>query len=140
MNKAKQIKTKLAQVQEILTRQPETRDNDRELVATVWRTERPNICSFGSANMLLRAFINKELSNPDDITRARRKVQELHPELRATRHVSNERAAAEADVRENISKGLGGDLFDQLAEDLRPTFGDRESGATLRYRDDGGTD
>lgn len=120
MNKFDKITTKLGAVKDMLERIPEVRDNDRELVATVWRNEQPRLFEYGSAEQLLRAYINKQLSNPDDITRARRKVQELYPHLRAKRRTSNERAVAEADVRENINKVLGGDLFTQLGEALKP--------------------
>lgn len=104
MPKTEQIKTKLAQVLDILTRLPETRDNDRELIAAYWRTERPLLFAFNNADAVLRAIINKELSNPDDITRARRKVQELHPALRGAQWKQHQRRDNEADVRANINK------------------------------------
>lgn len=106
MEKSKQIKTKLAQVVDILTKLPETRDNDRELIATFWRIERPMLFAFNGAEAVLRALVNKELSSPDDITRARRKAQEMQPELRGTRWVQSRRRDNEADVRSNINKAL----------------------------------
>jgi hypothetical protein len=103
MEKSKQIKTKLALVVAILTAQPETRDSDRELVAAVWRAEQPLIINFGSADKLLRAFINGELSNPDDITRTRRLIQAKAPELRGSLWKTKQRYQNEAEVRENIN-------------------------------------
>ena len=82
MNKSKQIKSKLDQVAEILARQPETRDNDRELIVAFWMTEQPLIFKFGTADQFTRAFVNKTISMPDDITRSRRKAQEIYPTLR----------------------------------------------------------
>jgi hypothetical protein len=111
VEKSKQIKTKLALVVAILTAQPETRDSDRELVAAYWRAEQPLIINFGSADKLLRAYINGELSNPDDITRTRRLVQAKAPELRGTLWKTKQRYQQEAEVRENIDKVLGGDLY-----------------------------
>jgi hypothetical protein len=102
--KSKQIKTKLEQVRDILTRLPEARDNDRELVAAYWRIEQPMLFAFRNAEAVLRALVNKEISNPDDITRTRRLVQKQHPELRARKDVERLRYNAEADVRENINK------------------------------------
>jgi hypothetical protein len=101
MEKSKQIKTKLAKVVEILTSMPEARDSDRVLIAWYWRWEQPLVCTMGSAEKLLRALENREISNPDDITRARRKAQELHPELRGSRY--KERGKLQDEVTENIN-------------------------------------
>ena len=101
MEKSKQIKTKMARVKEILTQQPSTRDNDRELIVEYWRTEQPQILKFTSAEVLLLNFINGSLSNPDDITRTRRLVQMHNPSLRGTKQ--QPRQAAEKEVRMNIN-------------------------------------
>lgn len=117
MKKAEQIKTKQEQVFELLTLLPETRSNDRELVVAMWRTEQPNICNYGSADSLLRAYLRKELSNPDDITRTRRKVQELNPHLKADYATEMQRKEAEINVRSEMP---GGDLFATLGETFKP--------------------
>lgn len=103
MTKTTQINTKLAKVKEILTRLPETRDNDRELIAAYWRHE-DQLLGFKSAETLLRDFLNGKLANPDDITRARRKLQAAYPELRGEHWTQQQRAVNEVDVRENINK------------------------------------
>jgi hypothetical protein len=110
MEKSKQIKTKLAKVVEILTSMPEARDSDRVLIAWYWRWEQPLVCTMGSAEKLLRALENREISNPDDITRARRKAQELHPELRSSLWKTKQRYQNEAEVRENIVSLSDADL------------------------------
>jgi hypothetical protein len=104
MSKSNQIKTKWAKVKEILTQLPETRDDDRELVAAFWRIEQPMLFAFRNAEAVLRALINKDISDPDDITRARRKVQQLCPELRGTTWKQRQRYNAEEEVRENINR------------------------------------
>ena len=118
--KTEQILTKQAKVKQILAALPEARDNDRLLIECFWRYERPNLFNFQSGEAVLRAFLKGELSMPDNITRARRKVQEQFPELRGARWKQKQRNVNEAKVRQNINKVLGGDLFEQLAEDLKP--------------------
>jgi hypothetical protein len=100
MRKSEKIKTKQAQVADILRNQPATRDNDRALIAAFWRIEQPLI-TFQTADALLRGLEAGRLSNPDDITRARRKVQAECPELRG--HKKNERYTTADEVRQNIN-------------------------------------
>jgi len=119
MQKSEKIKSKEAMVKNILTMRPETRNNDRELVAAYWRTEQAMLFQFRNAEAVLRALINKDLSNPDDITRARRKVQELNPELRGDNWKTRQRRMAEADVRENINKVLDGEIIDEFDKSLK---------------------
>jgi hypothetical protein len=104
VEKSKQIKTKMQRVIDILTSMPETRDNDRELIAAYWRAEQPLIINFSNAEALLRRFVQGDLSMPDDITRTRRKVQQLYPELRASTWKQRQRYNMEEEMRENINK------------------------------------
>ena len=120
MEKSNQILTKLAKVKQILTVLPDTRDNDRVLIDCFWRWEKPLLFNFQSGDAVLRAFVNGELSMPDDITRARRKVQELYPELRGTKWKQKQRTAAEVDVHDKINKVLGGDIVEQLDNLIPP--------------------
>ena len=55
-----------------------------------------------SAIDFLQIMVNGNLPSPDTITRARRKIQEKHPELRGVNYV--ERQKLEKQVRENINK------------------------------------
>jgi hypothetical protein len=116
MQKSEQILTKQAKVKQILTTLPEARDNDRLLIECFWRWERPNLFNFQSGDAVLRAFVKGELSNPEDITRTRRKVQQDYPELRGSRWKQKQRADNAAEVQQNINKVLGGDLFDEFNE------------------------
>jgi len=99
MNKSKQVKTKLETVKAILTNQPETRDDDRKLIAEYWRSEQELLFRFGTAEQVLRQMVNKHLTLPDDITRARRKVQENTPALKGRTAVQKQRADDEEDMR-----------------------------------------
>ena len=122
MEKSKQITTKEGAVAAILAANPAARDDDRELIAAYWQRQQPNLFRFRSAEAVLRALVNKELATPDDITRARRKVQAQRPELRG-RSWYNRHAEREPEVRQNINKpaeatnigGLtAGELFPRL--------------------------
>lgn len=101
MEKSKQILSKIDQVREILTRLPIARENDRALIVAFWRVEQPMLCNFSNAETLLRALANKELTEPEVITRARRKVQVQQPELRG--HNKPQRYEAAEDVRQHIN-------------------------------------
>lgn len=100
--KSKQIKNMKLQVQDILTRYPEARDSDRELIALYWEIQQPLLFAFRTAEAVIRAFKACELTMPDDITRTRRMVQMQYPDLRSTKQ--KERDAMEADVTANINR------------------------------------
>jgi hypothetical protein len=101
MNKSKKIQSKMNVVREILIRNETARRNDGELIAEFWTKEEYTLCTYGSAEALLRALRLRQLSSPEEITRARRKVQELNPSLKDNQ-AAKERRLAEAQVRENI--------------------------------------
>lgn len=72
-------------VKELLSKHPELRDDDQRLVANYWNIEIRKIYSNlenVNCEMFLRAYSSKWLTNSDIITRARRKAEEKHPELR----------------------------------------------------------
>jgi hypothetical protein len=99
MQRSELIKTKLQRVEDILTRMPETRDNDRELIVAFWRAEQPLVINFSNAETFLRRFVLGDLSNPDDITRSRRIVQQRCPELRGSTWKKRQRYHFEDEVR-----------------------------------------
>jgi hypothetical protein len=105
MEKSTQIKTKEGMVTAILEANPAARDDDRELIASYWRRQQPNLFNFRSGEAVLRALVNRELATPDDITRARRKVQAQRPDLRG-RAWYGRHAEREPEVRQNINKPL----------------------------------
>jgi len=68
-------------VKKILTVNTTARDNDELIHAIIWNKE----CD--SMNVLTRkefinAYFKKRLTDPNSISRVRRKLQELYPELR----------------------------------------------------------
>ena len=73
-------------VKTILEDRPRARDSDKELIWTFWSyTGRLTFTGLSWENF-------EKAATPESITRARRKVQENHPHLRATKVVEEERA------------------------------------------------
>ena len=89
------------QVQILLETYPKLRDNDVRLVASYYYNNISNINQI-SAIDFLQIMVNGNLPSPDTITRARRKIQEKHPELRGVNYV--ERQKLEKQVRQEINK------------------------------------
>lgn len=84
-------------VKSILESVPETRDDDFELIYEVAKEFGWGGCAFGQALTLWR---DRGCPSFESITRARRKVQELHPELRSEERVAEMRAEQEGQYRE----------------------------------------
>lgn len=79
------MQTLFDKVKEILEYIPPTRDNDRYLMIKVWEMDCPEIVrKFNNKPYLdIEKFIYDLPVATSSIKRARRKVQELHPELRS---------------------------------------------------------
>jgi predicted aminopeptidase len=72
-------------VKDLLLRNPVLRDDDNKLIATFWFHELSNQgfeVKDRSAFDMLTMMSKGELTNMQSISRARRKIQELNPELR----------------------------------------------------------
>lgn len=77
-------------VKELLTKYPELRDSDKKLLWNVWgKKGHLSVNDFGNTAITKESFL-KSVS-AESITRARRKVQEQHPELRASKAVEDSR-------------------------------------------------
>lgn len=72
-------------VLDLLKSQPELRSSDRKLLWETWRAQ-----GIAGNEISHIDFLNKAVS-AEGITRARRKAQELHPELQATQEVKKAR-------------------------------------------------
>jgi len=89
------IKEKANKVEDILREYPESRDNDNDLVAKYWNDELREmkfdqgtdfILTHREINLIYKVIESGILSQPDTITRARRKVQEEVPSLRGDKY------------------------------------------------------
>jgi hypothetical protein len=67
-------------VYSVLTEVSETRDDDRLLLAHIWIKEVGN--EKGNLKEFFEQFLSGKLSNPETVTRIRRKLQEQHTSLR----------------------------------------------------------
>jgi hypothetical protein len=88
----------------LLESNPALRDSDSRLLAECWRIEaeqRGHNLEDKTAMTLLSWIYNNKLSKPESITRARRKAQELYPQLRGK--VYQERHLKEINVIEDIN-------------------------------------
>lgn len=63
-------------VYSVLTDTPSSRDDDRILLTEIWTKE------LDKSKEFLAEFLSGALSNPETITRIRRKLQEQHTQLR----------------------------------------------------------
>jgi len=93
------IKEKFKTVKTILEGFPNSRDSDRKLIANFWLREMQGTegTTDSTFNFLLN-FAQGNYSLPESITRARRLVQEMHPELRGNRYEGRKRLEVETKV------------------------------------------
>ena len=105
------IKEKIKKVEKILREIATTRDNDQELIAKYWHDElremkfdqeRDFILTHREINLFYKVIESGILSQPDTITRARRKVQEEVPSLRGDKY--HKRHSATEIVKEEIKE------------------------------------
>ena len=104
------IKNKEFIVKDILTKYPKARDNDSLLLAHVWVYQCGGKIYAEDMSMwdFIVDFVNKNLAETSGITRCRRKLQELHPELRG--ELYEQRHKMKESVKEEI-KNFTGKLF-----------------------------
>lgn len=96
LNKTKKI------VEQLLWKRPESRDNDLLLIALVWFNETPD---YFRSNPAAKEFLTRlalgKYTNTENITRARRKLQEKNPGLRGSKYA--ERMARMANIKKDIN-------------------------------------
>lgn len=84
-------------VKSILENDPNTRGDDLELIWCVAREYDLTRCTFTNTIVEWR---KRKLPSFESLTRARRKVQEMYPELRSEERVAEMRAEREREYRE----------------------------------------
>jgi hypothetical protein len=87
-------------VKKILIEKPATRDCDRLLTATIWFNEAKDKTAVWHLYAFFRNYVDGKLTLADSITRARRKLQEDHIELRGNNWYKRKLKAE--DVRQEI--------------------------------------
>ncbi len=91
------MKKTIERVKELLIEMPHLRDDDKRLTVKIWLKEMTNR---DSINLFLLDYIDNTLTSESTIRRARRKVQELHPELRGKKW--HERHAQQEQVKKEL--------------------------------------
>ena len=100
------MKIKIEQVKAVLGNMVDARDNDNLLIAVIWEkqiAQRGFQIAAMTAWNLLKMVVDGHLSSTESITRARRKCQELYPELRGANY--NKRQANQSDVKKQLGYG-----------------------------------
>lgn len=92
------LTTLQAQVEQILKTSPQARDNNNILIYAVFKLYGVEATD-NIASMFLK-LIDKKLPSFESITRARRKVVELHPELDASARIKALREQQEQEYKE----------------------------------------
>lgn len=105
------------QVLVLLAAMPRLRDDDRALIAEVWRDQ--NGDQPQSFESFLREFSAGKFAHPESIRRSRAALQAKYPELRGKnykeRHDHSKDVVQELNDIKNDIPGFGG-LFDDLGE------------------------
>ena len=74
-------------VKEILTAEPETRDNDNLLVLKVWKKQQPLLSEKDLSFWTFAIdFKNGKFASTESVRRVRQKMQEEHAELRGKKY------------------------------------------------------
>ena len=99
------IKDLSNKIEVLLEKYPTYRDNDKKLISHIWMEQMGGIDNMQKMNLyeFCKSWVSdSNISSPDTICRARRKVQEIKPHLRGSQY--KHRRIEEADVRSKINK------------------------------------
>ena len=86
-------------VELFLTKYPSLRDDDERLMANIWHSHIGNLEDV-DAKEILHMLANHELPSYESISRCRRKIQEINPNLRGEKW--NERHKRSQKIRKEI--------------------------------------
>lgn len=100
--KSKQVRTVALRVTYILENYHRARNSDKSLISLYWGKQKPDLIKNGTASELIEALLKGELTHPDTITRARRKVCETRRDLRGTPIIEASRRGHEVEMRANM--------------------------------------
>jgi hypothetical protein len=89
-------------VHSLLTNSKKAREDDKFIVCCFWKKE-CSVLGITDVSGLLNAYHQGKLTNHDSVTRARRKLQELYPELRGENYEQRQNEL-EPEIREEINQ------------------------------------
>ena len=90
-------------VKEILTKHPETKDNDEYLILKVWVTQNPNLKTALFIDFA-RSFKSGKFANTESIRRSRAQLQKEYPELRGNAY--EQRMAKQSKIKEQLKNNF----------------------------------
>lgn len=102
MPRVEKINTLKSSVKKMLIKSPASRDSDDKLVCNIWHGLLKEKIKDMTAIELLKVISEGVLPSYDNISRARRKIQEENASLRGDNY--KERHNEETDVRHKINK------------------------------------
>lgn len=86
-----QLKTKKHLVEKILTKYPESKDDDLDLLARIWYIDLLKLGWVSESIIpLCQALKSGLLTPPDTIMRVRRKLQEVNPQMRGEAYIDRQ--------------------------------------------------
>lgn len=78
-------KTTAQLVKSVLVQSEKARDDDRYIDAVIWNKEAERL-GLTSIKEFINAYYRGKITDPNSISRVRRKLQELYPELRGKKY------------------------------------------------------
>ena len=88
-------------VELFLTKYPSLRDDDERLMANIWHSHIGNLEDV-DAKEILHMLAKHELPSYESISRSRRKIQELNPNLRGDKWIERQKRAKK--IKKEIAK------------------------------------
>ena len=88
-------------VELFLTKYPSLRDDDEKLMANIWNSHIGNLEDV-DAKEILHMLAKHELPSYESISRSRRKIQELNPNLRGDKWIERQKRAKK--IKKEIAK------------------------------------
>ena len=95
----KKLFSVIDEVEKFLTKYPLLRDNDERLMANIWSSHIGNLEDIDGKE-ILHMLANHKLPSYESISRCRRKIQEIKPELRGEKWIERHKRAK--DIKKNI--------------------------------------
>lgn len=89
-------------VKKVLEQKPLARDNDRYIQSIIWNIE-ADMLGLTTVKEFINAYYGGKLTDPNAVSRVRRKLQELHEDLQGKNYKSRQEEYQE-DAKESIKK------------------------------------
>ena len=85
-------------VYKVLKANKKSRDNDRYIQAAIWVQEAKAL-GLESSNQFINAYFKGKLTDPNAVSRVRKKLQEMHEELRGEKYETRQEEYEESEKK-----------------------------------------